>query len=949
VVCQPVLGANGSVRGFVDAILRVADLVHAREADPVVVLSVEMLHADRAADELVVTGDAERRHDWVESQPLLAFGRAFLLTVRPGPRLWRQDVRSAGWMTLSLGMLLTVAVAMVVQVGVRRRDSLERLVAMRTEALRRSQEFSRRLFDDSPDACLIATNGVFTDCNAAALRLLGATDREQILGKSPLDLSPACQPDGRSSKDGIAEHVQHLEALQTTVRFDWQHRRLDGSLLFVDVSLARIVQAAGRTVLATWRDITARRAAEQALANERQRLANIISGTQAGTWEWQVQTGAIIANETWAGMLGYTVMELEPITIDTWKRLTHSDDMPVVMDLLARHFAHELPYYECAYRMRHKDGRWIWVLDRGRVESWSADGKPFRMFGTHLDITARKEAEEALRTANLDLEQQTRRATEMAVRAEAANQAKSVFLANMSHEIRTPMNGVLGMTELLLGTRLDGEQQDYARTAYRSAEALLTILNDILDFSKIDAGKLVLEAIPFDPAQLVYDVVDLFRPRLSGGAVELLVRLDPGLPARAVGDPGRLRQILTNLVGNAVKFTTAGHVLVDLSWRDGEFVLVVSDTGIGIPAERIADLFQPFAQADASTTRRYGGTGLGLAICRRITDLMGGRLTVTSTIGAGSVFTVRLPLGLAEASPSVIAMSPMLKGRRILVVDDNSVNCRIICEQLAMLGAIAAHETNPSVALLTITTAAASITPFDAVVVDWHMPGMDGPELARMVQEDPTTAGLPLILFGSSGAGADASRLAADGFSGCLVKPASPEVLGGVIAAAIEQRRAGRAGLITRNAIRMSSTDHATTPALQIRARVLLAEDNQVNQKLACILLTKMGIEVVVVGDGQSALTRIVNERFDLAFMDCQMPVMDGYEATEQIRAREVRDGLPHLPIIAMTANAMSGDKERCLIAGMDDYVSKPVMSRQLTEVLQRWLPADHVILGTSP
>jgi CheY-like chemotaxis protein len=191
--------------------------------------------------------------------------------------------------------------------------------------------------------------------------------------------------------------------------------------------------------------------------------------------------------------------------------------------------------------------------------------------------------------------------------------------------------------------------------------------------------------------------------------------------------------------------------------------------------------------------------------------------------------------------------------------------------------------------------------------------------------------------------------LAADGFSGCLVKPASPEVLGGVIAAAIEQRRAGRAGLITRNAIRMSSTDHATTPALQIRARVLLAEDNQVNQKLACILLTKMGIEVVVVGDGQSALTRIVNERFDLAFMDCQMPVMDGYEATEQIRAREVRDGLPHLPIIAMTANAMSGDKERCLIAGMDDYVSKPVMSRQLTEVLQRWLPADHVILGTSP
>ncbi len=589
-----------------------------------------------------------------------------------------------------------------------------------------------------------------------------------------------------------------------------------------------------------------------------------------------------------------------------------------------------------------------------------------RILVTWRDITARKQAEEALVAANLALERQTAVANHMAAQAELASQAKGEFLANMSHEIRTPMNGILGMTELLLGTGLTSEQEDYARTAYRSAEALLTLLNDILDFSKIEAGKMVFEAIPFDPRQAAYDSVDLFRQKAVANGVELLVRISPDLPVRFVGDPGRWRQILANLVGNAVKFTKRGHILVDLGreprdpgpecWKCGNrgccehmLVLTITDTGIGIPADRLDRLFAAFVQADQSTSRKYGGTGLGLAICRRLTELMGGSIGVTSAEDQGSTFTVRLPL-LVDATPVPPApvAAEVLAGLRLLIVDDNEVNGRIVCEQLRLLGARPEHEANPVLALTTVCAAATGDDPHAGLILDLNMPVLDGVALATTLLADPTTAAIPLILLTSSSARGDAQRMAEIGFSGYLVKPARLEVLGAVVAAAIANRRAGRKQLATRHSVRESQERSPVASQRAIAGRVLLVEDNQVNQKLGRIMLSHLGVNVTLASDGQEALDRLKEQAFDLVLMDCQMPVLDGYEATAAIRTGEINEGRARIPIIAMTANAMAGDRERCLAAGMDDHLAKPVREQQLEEILRRWLPASGGVAPTA-
>lgn len=535
-------------------------------------------------------------------------------------------------------------------------------------------------------------------------------------------------------------------------------------------------------------DITDRKLREAEIANQRRRLASIIEGTNVGTWEWNLLTGEVTINQRWADIVGYRLEELQPTSLDTWIRLSHPDDLSRSNDLLQRHLAGELPYYECEVRMLHQHGHWVWVLDRGKVAIRAEDGKPILMSGTHQDITPRKEAEEALIQAKIE--------------AESANIAKSRFLATMSHEIRTPMNGVLGMAQLLLLPAVDeSERVDYARIILNSGETLLKLLNDILDLSKVEAGKIELESTFFEPAQVLNDIKALFGEAARAKAIELDTAWSGPVRQRYVGDVHRLRQMLSNLVGNAIKFTPAGRVRIEAGEKGRDATRVqlefaVIDTGIGIPKEKQSQLFKPFSQADSSITREFSGTGLGLSIVRSLAKLMGGDVGVDSEAGQGSRFWFRI---------------------RANLVSEQEEPGRAICPQ-----------------------------------------------------QQPSAA-------------------------------------------------AARTNLLN--------------------GRILVVEDNRINRMVVSGMLGKLGVSVDMAEDGQQAVDAIKGgQRPQLVLMDVQMPVMDGYTATVQIRQWAHASEQPHLPIVALTAGAFEEDLQRCRSAGMDDFLAKPVSFEALEQVLARWL-----------
>ena len=719
---------------------------------------------------------------------------------------------------------------------------------------------------------------------------------------------------------------QTFEALRTRGEpYDLEYRvaGVDGSTEYVHTRAAVVRDAAGRVirVYGMARDVTSKRRAEAELRRAEERLARAVRAGTHGLFEMDFVSGEFWTDSARMLHLGYAEGEVAPTTAGL-DSLMHPDDVPARNDAFFGHLAGKTPRYEVDFRMLAKNGEWMWFSAQGQAER-DETGKPLRICGIVQDINEKKKYQQAL--------------LEATAVAAAANRAKGEFLANMSHEIRTPMNGVIGMSGLLLDTALDSMQRDYAETIRDSGAALLTVINDILDFSKIEAGKLDLEALDLDLRDTLEDVARLLAVQAHPKGLEVTAQVDPALPDLVKGDPGRFRQVLLNLGTNGVKFTQQGEVSIELKVMesDAQTVLVrceVRDTGVGIPQDRVQALFQPFVQVDTSTTRKFGGSGLGLSIVRRLVELMGGTTGVESEEGVGSTFWFTARLGIAPQNVTRPQLSlAALAGRRVLVVDDNGTNRKVLSGQLALCGIEAECVSSAAEGLQALVDAHTQGRPFEIGLLDYHMPDCDGAELGQRIKADSRLSSTRLIVLTSSGQRGDGQRFAEIGFVGYLLKPVTQRDLTGCLMLVFAPRVETEAPvMITRHELRAQRA--------RTRVRILLAEDNPVNQKVASRVLEKLGYRVDVVVNGKEAVTAWGTGRYDVVLMDCQMPEMDGYEATRQIRMLEESKGSKqHIPIIALTAHAMKGADEECRAAGMDGYLTKPLDRALLETILKRY------------
>lgn len=835
--------------------------------------------------------------------------------------------------------------------------------------LRRSEERYRNIIETIQDAYIeIDLSGRWTFINHVVCEHLQYT-REELIGVHYSKM----QPDESSAKRLYNIFSQIYQTGQPVKALEMAGVRKDGTIGTYEFSVSLMRDAAGKPTgfRCVSRDITDRKRMENELRQSEERYRSIIETMADGYIEVDLRGNWTFFNDVITNRMGYTREEL--LKADFHTLHTPASAKRAVKGFLQVYQTGQ-PIKALEVETVKKNGSTgFYELSVSLMRD--ADGKPVGFRCISRDINERKRAEEELLRINRELQEATARANELAAKAEAANIAKSEFLANMSHEIRTPMNGVIGMIGLLADMGLSEEQRRYAEIARANGELLLELINNILDFSKMEARKLKLESLDFDLLALLDDFTATMALPAQEKGLEFLCSVDLDVPTRLRGDPGRLRQILTNLVGNAVKFTRVGEVVVTVSLAgepkkiqtrngvpDQSDVLLrfsVRDTGIGIPEGKIGLLFNKFSQVDASTTRQYGGSGLGLVISRELSELFGGDTGVISEEGKGSEFWFTARLGLQTEAQQAQCLPADLRGMRVLIVDDNATNREILATRLASWGMRTSESKDGQSALQAVYQALDENDPFRMALIDMQMPHMDGETLGKIIRMDDRLADTCLVLLTSLGTRGDIRRFQEEGFAAYVTKPIKHQEFKTILSMALSGSREMREPMqqiVTQHTIKDMSCLFAGR-----KARILVAEDNVTNQQVALGLLKRLGLRADAVANGLEVINAMETIPYDLILMDVQMPELDGFEATRRIRRwkdesgndaghhrAQFRKRASKIPIIAMTAYAMEGDRDRCLEAGMNDYVSKPVSRKALADALGKWLPKEDADIGAA-